>query len=162
MKRLLATIVLVTASHMSFGCSYDLRLFNSVEKKFMASDIVALAEVITSKRELFQYKDGTPGTREVVDFRVKEVFMGDVQPGSRIVTSTDIGSSCALNVLNSPPILESVDGLVKLGKRWVLYLNSGRPYELVQIPGSFPAVRSNELVELRRLRHKYGPRKSAS
>jgi hypothetical protein len=159
MRRFLAAIALVSVSHASFGCSYDLRLFDTVEKKFLASDIVVLAEVAASTREQFQYEDGTRGTREVVEFRVKEVFLGDVEEGSKIVTSTDIGRGCSLNVLT----LESVEGPIKLGKWWLLYLNSGRPYELVETPGSFPLFPdSTELEELRLLRQKHGSKRSAS
>ena len=157
MKLLLTAILLVSASRIAAGCSYDLRDYNSVEKRFAASRIVALAEVVSSSREKFDYQNGGSGNREVVEFRLLEVFKGQIEPGMKVVTATDVNNSCGLNVLNSPPILEDVNGRIYLGKLWVLYLDGDPPYVLSQTPGSQPLLAiASDLPALYRLAHMLG------
>ncbi len=154
MKHLLLTTLLLTASRLAGACSYDLRDYDTVEKRFNASEIVVVADVVTSVRNPFTYPDGYKSEKEVVTFRVVEVFKGDVKSGAHLVTETALDSSCALNVRNSPPIIEDVKGgLVKTGKRWLLYLAERRPFQLEQTPGSFPVkFLKKDLKELRRLK----------
>jgi hypothetical protein len=154
-NRLLATVLLVIASRTAAGCSYDLRLYNTVEKRFVASRIVALAEVVSSAREKFSYDMEYEGIREVVVFRVLEVWKGPIKAGMKLVTSSDI-DGCGLNVRNSPPILESPDGPVDIGNVWLLYLRGDSPYELTQQLGSFPLIgAASELPEIYRLAEVY-------
>ncbi len=160
--RLLAAVLLVIASRTAAGCSYDLRLYNTVEKRFVASRIVALAEVVSSAREKFSYDHEYEGTREVVVFRVLEVWKGPIKAGMKLVTSSDI-DGCGLNVLNSPPIIESPDGPVDIGNIWLLYLRGDSPYELTQQLDPSPLMgAAAELPELYRLAHVYRTKGNAN